>query len=78
MVLCVSAIINPPGHRSANGILEENRAVELTDGWYNIRATVDAPISRAIEKGKLGLGYKIAVSGAKVRCSWQIVFRNPI
>lgn len=77
MVLCVSAIINSPGHRSADGILEKNRALVLTDGWYNMRATVDTPLSRAIEKGKLGMGYKIAVSGAKVRCSWQIVSRNP-
>jgi breast cancer 2 susceptibility protein len=60
MVLCVSAIIDSPVNQLADG------TNELTDGWYIIRANIDAPICRALKKGKLRLGYKIAISGAKV------------
>lgn len=72
MVLCVSAIINSPANQVADKIdVPDNQSLELTDGWYTIRANGDAPISRALKTGKLRLGSKIAISGAKV-CSFGI------
>jgi hypothetical protein len=40
--------------------------IELTDGWYRIRATTDKALTRAAKKGKLAAGRKIAVAGARV------------
>jgi hypothetical protein len=40
--------------------------LEVTDGWYRLRARVDQPIARAIRKGHIKVGRKIAVAGAKV------------
>ncbi|KAG7452267.1 uncharacterized protein BT62DRAFT_990538 [Guyanagaster necrorhizus] len=67
MVLCVSEI------KWTENILLENGEMyhgcpelELTDGWYKIRAQVDAPLTRAIRKGTLAIGRKIAVVGAKL------------
>lgn len=39
---------------------------DVTDGWYVLRATVDEPMARAVKGGKLRVGSKIAVSGARV------------
>lgn len=41
--------------------------LELTDGWYRIRANIDATLKSAIERGKLSVGTKLAISGARVR-----------
>lgn len=68
MTICVSAIV--PGE---TGVTEEGEPVEglplldVTDGWYRLRATVDEPLARAIKRGILKAGTKISVSGAKVR-----------
>lgn len=40
--------------------------LEVTDGWYRLRATVDPPLARAISRGVVRVGRKIAVAGAKV------------
>ena len=66
MVLCVSAIVSSPGKGNADNISQDQKSLELTDGWYVIRANVDGPISRAVHSGKIAVGFKIAVSGAKV------------
>lgn len=41
--------------------------LEVTDGWYRLKATVDAPMARAVKKGTIRVGRKIGVAGAKVR-----------
>lgn len=67
MVLCISDII-----WLAGGPEEDTTAVqtypelEVTDGWYRLRARIDAPLARALRKGKIKIGRKIAVAGAKV------------
>lgn len=67
MILCVSGIINTPADPAADGENSADRQVlELTDGWYTIRANVDPPLSRALKAGKLRVGRKIGIAGAKV------------
>jgi breast cancer 2 susceptibility protein len=65
MVLCVSDIIWPEpastGHQ-ADALPE----IEVTDGWYRIRVQIDRPLARAIKKGTLRIGRKIAIAGARV------------
>lgn len=67
MVLCITDIIWPAG-----GFKEDTTPVqtypelEVTDGWYRLRARIDAPIARGVRKGKIKIGRKIAVAGAKV------------
>lgn len=41
--------------------------MEVTDGWYKLRAEVDAPLARAIRRGIVRAGRKIGVVDAKVR-----------
>lgn len=38
----------------------------LTDGWYKIQANLDPCLSRAVQKGKIRLGQKLNVQGAKL------------
>lgn len=40
--------------------------VDLTDGWYIIRALLDDCLERALDKGKIRVGRKLGLSGAKV------------
>ncbi len=67
MVLCISDILWLPQRSQLDGKLNDRVAeLEVTDGWYKIRAQIDAPLMRAINKGKLKVGRKIAVVNAKV------------
>ncbi|GAA5884455.1 hypothetical protein JCM6882_005258 [Rhodosporidiobolus microsporus] len=43
--------------------------LELTDGWYRIRSNVDQTLKSACERGKIVVGSKIAVMGAKLESS---------
>jgi breast cancer 2 susceptibility protein len=68
MVLCISGITWP------NTDLSDDREavapypeLEVTDGWYRLRARVDAPLARAVRRGIIRIGRKIAVAGARVR-----------
>lgn len=40
--------------------------LELTDGWYKIVAEVDECMTRAVKRGVICTGRKLAISGAKV------------
>ncbi len=67
MVLCVSEIKWLENRLLENGEMYHGcPELELTDGWYKIRAQVDAPLTRAIRKGTLAIGRKIAIVGARV------------
>lgn len=67
MVVCVSNII-----WSEDGTAEDGSPVlphpelEVTDGWYKLRAEVDPPLERAVRKGFIRVGRKLAVTGAKL------------
>ena len=68
MVLCVSKVILTEGRRNPDGSVEDAPELEVTDGWYRLRAEVDAPLARAIRKGVIRVGRKIGVVDSKVRC----------
>ena len=68
MVLCVSNIL---GWSRAEVDPQDvpigpHPELEVTDGWYRLRARVDLPLARAIGRGSIRIGTKLAVSGAKV------------
>ena len=67
MVLCVSNVswpeARPPQTRSPP---EPHAQLELTDGWYRLRAEVDPPLERAIRRGVIRVGRKIALIAARV------------
>lgn len=67
MVLCISDIIWPAsGFEEDTTLVQPYPELEVTDGWYRLRARIDAPIARGVRKGKIKIGRKIAVAGAKV------------
>jgi hypothetical protein len=67
MVLCVSDITWSNGGCDENDVpLPPHPELEVTDGWYRLRARIDAPLARAVKNGKIRIGRKIAVAGAKV------------
>lgn len=67
MVLCITSIISGE-QQTGEGSSTSSSGLELTDGWYRIRANVDPPLQRAIDAGRLRTGYKMAIAGARV--SW--------
>ncbi len=44
----------------------EHALLELSDGWYCLKANIDAPIKRLINSGKIGLGQKLHIQGAQL------------
>ncbi|XP_043548640.1 breast cancer type 2 susceptibility protein [Chiloscyllium plagiosum] len=40
--------------------------VEVTDGWYGIKALLDLPLTSLLQKGRLVVGQKIIVHGAEL------------
>ncbi|XP_070391409.1 breast cancer type 2 susceptibility protein homolog isoform X3 [Dermacentor albipictus] len=57
LVLCVSAL-----ECKEDGAVQ----LELTDGWYSIRAELDEPLSRLASTGHLFVGLKLLTSGAEL------------
>ena len=39
---------------------------QLTDGWYRLNAKIDPVLAFAAKRGKIKIGSKIAITGAKV------------
>lgn len=67
MVLCVSNITWSAGGITDDGMpIEPHPELEVTDGWYRLRAQVDESLARAVRKGVLRVGRKIGVAGARV------------
>ncbi|KIY53699.1 hypothetical protein FISHEDRAFT_32826, partial [Fistulina hepatica ATCC 64428] len=67
MVLCVSNITWGDPVVGENGSPTEPRLeLEVTDGWYRLRAQIDAPMARAVRRGVIRIGRKIAISGARL------------
>jgi breast cancer 2 susceptibility protein len=67
MVLCVVAVHRPPPSKNdKNEQVVVPPYLELTDGWYHIKAQVDDCLVRAINKGKITVGRKLGITGAKL------------
>ncbi|NXG41673.1 BRCA2 protein, partial [Psilopogon haemacephalus] len=72
LVLCISKIISlntaaSPSSSSTN--VESKKAaaiVEVTDGWYGIRALLDPPLRAFLHRRRLTVGQKIIVHGAEL------------
>ncbi|NWQ77834.1 BRCA2 protein, partial [Columbina picui] len=72
LVLCISKIISlntvvSPG--SSNKNVEGKKAaaiIEVTDGWYGIRALLDPPLKAFLHRRRLTVGQKIIVHGAEL------------
>jgi breast cancer 2 susceptibility protein len=67
MVLCISKVIWMENQRNPDGTVDRVPELEITDGWYRLRAEVDAPLARAIRRRIIRVGRKIGVVNAKVR-----------
>lgn len=67
MILCVAAVHLPPTTEpTEEGAPPPRPYLELTDGWYKVLTEIDDCLARAITKGKIRVGRKLAVSGAKL------------
>lgn len=67
MVLCVSNIFWSPAGVTDDGLrIEPYPELEVTDGWYRLRAQVDLAMATAVRKGVIRVGRKIGVAGARV------------
>ena len=71
MVLCVSSILGWSPARAGSG--GQHPELEVTDGWYRMRAKIDLPLARAVRRGLIRVGSKLSVSGAKV----SSLYRSP-
>ncbi|XP_057563874.1 breast cancer type 2 susceptibility protein isoform X1 [Hippopotamus amphibius kiboko] len=73
LVLCVSEIISLSTNTSETSSSKTSSVdttkvatVELTDGWYAIKAQVDPPLSALLKNGRLTVGQKIVIHGAEL------------
>ncbi|KAG6877385.1 hypothetical protein C0992_010157 [Termitomyces sp. T32_za158] len=65
MILCVSDIIWNNSSYSHNSVPSDaHPELEVTDGWYRLRARIDAPMARAVRRGHIRIGRKIAFASA--------------
>ncbi|KAI9146063.1 hypothetical protein BKA69DRAFT_322256 [Paraphysoderma sedebokerense] len=62
MVLCVSDIVEVPRSSSSHTSFH----LELTDGWYKIRATMDSSVERAVKTRRIFIGQKLAIFNAQL------------
>ncbi|KAI9511878.1 hypothetical protein F5148DRAFT_178985 [Russula earlei] len=67
MVFCVSDITWSGSGTGDDGLpLVPHPTLELTDGWYRLRAQADDVLARAARRGIIRVGRKIAVCGASL------------
>lgn len=69
MVLLVSEVLWAQHERvGEDGRVEEpaGAEIEVSDGWYRLKAQVDPPLARAVLRGLIKSGRKLAISGARV------------
>ncbi|XP_051498421.1 breast cancer type 2 susceptibility protein isoform X2 [Apus apus] len=72
LVLCVSKVISlntdvsPSSSNNNVGGKKEAAIIEVTDGWYGIRALLDPPLKAFLCRRRLTVGQKIIVHGAEL------------
>ncbi|KAL2250360.1 UNVERIFIED_CONTAM: Protein BREAST CANCER SUSCEPTIBILITY 2 B [Sesamum indicum] len=76
IVLCISAVGESHDLKFGDQFAstEENgddrtSKIELTDGWYSVKALLDELLSQKLASGKLFVGQKLRIWGAKL-CGW--------
>ncbi|MED6197131.1 hypothetical protein PIB30_053852 [Stylosanthes scabra] len=77
MILCISNIHSDHFPESGNCVEKQTGdpssevvKVELTDGWYSMSAVLDVPLSRQLAAGRLFVGQKLRIWGARI-CGWD-------
>ncbi|XP_075418881.1 breast cancer type 2 susceptibility protein [Tenrec ecaudatus] len=73
LVLCISEVVSPSPRPTEPASGETRHAdgrsrviLELTDGWYAIRAQLDPPLSALLKTGRLAVGHKVITHGAEL------------
>ncbi|NWJ04909.1 BRCA2 protein, partial [Crypturellus undulatus] len=72
LVLCVSKIISldtivsPSSSNKSMENKKEGAIIEVTDGWYGIRALLDPPLKAFMLRRRLTVGQKVIVHGAEL------------
>ncbi|GAB1290506.1 Breast cancer type 2 susceptibility protein homolog [Apodemus speciosus] len=73
LVLCVSDIVSPStnvsetsGSKTSGEDAHKVDTIELTDGWYAVRAQLDPPLLALVKSGRLTVGQKIITQGAEL------------
>ncbi|KAK0538936.1 hypothetical protein OC842_001133 [Tilletia horrida] len=83
LVLCVRAVLpgapfwaqDAQGASTGKAPAETSPyTLELTDGWYRIRASVDPVLGRAIQRKRIKAGVKLAIRGAKLHSGAEGTF----
>nr|XP_012320951.1 breast cancer type 2 susceptibility protein isoform X2 [Aotus nancymaae] len=73
LVLCVSDIISlsaniseTSSNKTSSSDTQKVSIIELTDGWYAIKAQLDPPLLAVLKNGRLTVGQKIILHGAEL------------
>ncbi|XP_054276692.1 breast cancer type 2 susceptibility protein homolog [Macrosteles quadrilineatus] len=64
MVLFVADILDVEVEKEQEKLARKE--LELSDGWYSVRATIDYEMERLIRSGKVGIGTKLVICGAEL------------
>lgn len=62
VVLCVHHVLRFTEEDGSAAVM-----LELSDGWYRIRAEIDPPLRRAVDRGKIRTGMKLAIAEARLQ-----------
>ncbi|XP_040278374.1 breast cancer type 2 susceptibility protein, partial [Bufo bufo] len=65
LVLCISKILTL-GNCETSDTKQTSAIIEVTDGWYGIKALLDPALTSLLKKGRMFIGQKIIVHGAEL------------
>lgn len=68
LVLCVSKVLSWGGNDKSelNDPKQGSAVIEVTDGWYGIKALLDTALTALLHRRRLFVGQKIIVNGAEL------------
>ncbi|KAK9866744.1 hypothetical protein WJX84_001260 [Apatococcus fuscideae] len=73
MVLRVARILLPPPDQQSAAQGPQKPQLQLTDGWYGVRANLDAPLTGLVQSGHISVGCKLRICGAELQGQQQEV-----